>query len=40
MANNIESLLSEAGYIINNANQLSNLEYYYPTISEIQDVIS
>jgi hypothetical protein len=40
MANNIESLLSEAGYIINNANNLSNLEDYLPIISKFPDILS
>ena len=40
MANDLESILGEAGYIINNANELSNLEYYLPTLSKFPDMLS
>jgi len=40
MTNDLESILGEAGYIINNANELSNLEYYLPTLSKFPDMLS
>jgi hypothetical protein len=40
MANDLESILREAGYIINNANELSNPEYYLPTLSKFPDILS
>jgi len=40
MTNNPGSILREAGYIINNANELSNPEYYLPTISKFPYMLS
>ncbi|MFP3284151.1 MAG: hypothetical protein RXO65_01775 [Candidatus Nanopusillus acidilobi] len=40
MVNNLESIIWDARDIINNANKLSNLQYYLPTISEIQNMVS
>ena len=40
MANNLESILREDRYIINNANELSNPEYYLPTISKFPYILS
>jgi len=40
MANDLESILREAGYIINNANELSNPEYYLPTLLKILNILS
>ncbi|MFP3166987.1 MAG: hypothetical protein RXQ68_00980 [Candidatus Nanopusillus sp.] len=40
MTKNLESILWEAVYIINNANKLSNPEYYFPTLSKFQYILS
>jgi hypothetical protein len=40
MVNNLESIIWDARDIINNANKLSNPQYYLPTISEIQNMVS
>jgi len=40
MTNNLESILREAGYIINNADELSNPEYYLPTLSKFPYILS
>jgi hypothetical protein len=40
MVNNLESAIWDAIDIINNANKLSNLQYYLPKISEIQNMVS
>jgi len=40
MTNNLESILRKARYIINNANQLSNPEYYLPTLSKFPHILS
>jgi hypothetical protein len=40
MPNDLESILREAGYIINNANNLSNPEDYLQIISKIQYMLS
>ena len=40
MANDLESILSKAVYIINNANNLSNPEDYLPIISKFPDILS
>ncbi|MFP3290129.1 MAG: hypothetical protein RXN31_02885 [Candidatus Nanopusillus acidilobi] len=40
MVNNLESAIWDARDIINNANKLSNPQYYLPTISEIQNMVS
>ena len=40
MTNNLESILREARYIINNANELSNPEYYLPTLSKFPNILS
>jgi hypothetical protein len=40
MTNNLESILREAEYIINNANELSNPEYYLPTLSKFPYILS
>ena len=40
MTNNLESILKEAGYIINNANELPNLEYYLPILSKFPKIFS
>ena len=40
MTNNLESILREAEYIINNANELSNPEYYLPTLSKFPNILS
>ena len=40
MANNLESIIQNVKDIINNANKLSNLQYYLPIISEIQRKVS
>jgi len=40
MTNNLESILREARYIINNANELSNPEDYLQTLLKIQYILS
>jgi hypothetical protein len=40
MTNNLESILREARYIINNANELANPEYYLPTLSKFPYILS
>jgi len=40
MVNNLESIIWDARDIINNANKLSNPQYYLPIISEIQNMVS
>jgi hypothetical protein len=40
MVNNLESAIWDARDIINNANKLSDLQYYLPKISEIQKKVS
>lgn len=40
MANDLKSILSEARYIINNANELSNPEDYLQTLLKIQYILS
>jgi len=40
MVNNLESAIWDARDIINNANKLSNPQYYLPIVSEIQNVVS
>jgi hypothetical protein len=40
MTNNLESKLREARYIINNANQLPNPEYYLPILSKFPYILS
>ena len=40
MINNLESILREARYIINNADKLSNPEYYLPTLSKFPHILS
>jgi hypothetical protein len=40
MVNNLESIIWDARDIINNANKLSNPQYYLPKISEIQNMVS
>jgi len=40
MANDLESILREAEYIINNANNLSNPEDYLPILSKFPDILS
>ena len=40
MTKNLESILREARYIINNANELSNPEYYLQTLSKFQYMLS
>jgi hypothetical protein len=40
MVNNLESIIQNVRNIINNANKLSNLQDYLPTISEIQNMVS
>jgi hypothetical protein len=40
MVNNLESIIQNVKNIINNANKLSNPQYYLPIVSEIQHKIS
>jgi len=40
MTKNLESILRNAEYIINNANNLSNLEDYLPKLSKFPDILS
>jgi hypothetical protein len=40
MANDLESILREAEYIINNANNLSNSEDYLPILSKFPNIFS
>jgi len=40
MTKNLESILRNAEYIIDNANNLSNLEDYLPKLSEFPDILS
>jgi hypothetical protein len=40
MTKNLESILSDDKYIIDNANNLSNLEDYLPKLSEFPDILS
>jgi hypothetical protein len=39
MTNNLESIMRDAGYIINNADKLANPADYLPILSEIQHII-
>jgi hypothetical protein len=40
MVNNLESIIQNVRDIINNANELSNPQYYLPIVSKIQNMVS